>query len=409
MKKILVLTEEFRAMTNANGICTKAIVDVLAKKNDVQVLSIIDSFKKDLPNEFDGIKVHYQNNVWWELKTNPEHSHFIQNVEIAIRKFRSLLMKPFFPFNSISPIVRFYFNACRLHEKNNFDIVLCFFHPFESFIVGSLLKKKYPKLKVVHYMLDSLSNYTPHIKLLSKEFCHRRYLKMETWGYTNCDSIINLQVQKKFYNSNPRYDRFLNKMKYADIPLFKHHREGYDLKVKKGMLVYAGSLVREFRNPSYALRLLSLLPHQYKSFFYSSGDCNDMVHDYARKYKTIVEGGYIQHNLLEKQLEDAEVLINIGNYKLNMIPSKIFEYFSYEKKIIHFYKDDGDTCLPYLKKYPYVILIDERDSIEKNLSKLISFLSKKIDPRAESDWYNSFDMNTPEYSAELVLEENDTL
>ena len=183
MKKILVLTEEFRALTNATGVCTKAIVDTLSKNNDVIVLSTIDSFQNDLPEEYDGIKVKYQANAWWELKDNIDRSYTLQQTVKVIRKARNLLMKPLFPISSFSPIVRFYLNACRLQKKYNFDIVLCFFHPFESFIVGGLLKKKYPQLKVVHYMLDTLLNYTPYAKLLSKEFCHERLLRLEGWGY----------------------------------------------------------------------------------------------------------------------------------------------------------------------------------------------------------------------------------
>ena len=102
-------------------------------------------------------------------------------------------------------------------------------------------------------------------------------------------------------------------------------------------------------------------------------------------------------------MEEAEVLINFGNYNLNMIPSKIFEYFSFGKKIIHFYKDDNDTCIPYLKKYPYSLLIDERDTFEYNLKKLLGFLSATICSIPNREWCQAFYMNRPEYSVNLIL------
>ena len=37
----------------------------------------------------------------------------------------------------------------------------------------------------------------------------------------------------------------------------------------------------------------------YKAIFYCSGDCYDLISEYACKYNTIVAGGYIQHDLLE--------------------------------------------------------------------------------------------------------------
>lgn len=407
MKKILILTEEFRAMTNANGVCTKAIVDVLTRDNDVMVLSTIDSFEKNFPNKYDGVKVMYRNNAWWEFKDNPKDSRTKQQMVKIVRKARNLLMKPFYPICSISPTFRFYKKACKLHEEYGFDIVLCFFHPFEAFIVGGLLKKKYPELTVVQYMLDTFMNYIPDVRLLSKAFIHKRNLRLENWGYRHCDRIINLQVQRASYDKDPNYNKFKSKMVYADIPLFKKRVcSDSGVSIKNGTMIYAGSLVKKFRNPAYALNLLSLMPPKYRATFYCGGDCNEMVREYAKEYDNIVMGGYIQHDLLEEKMGEAGVLINFGNYKLNMIPSKIFEYFSYEKKIIHFYKDDADTCLPYLKKYPYALLIDERESVEYNLKKLLAFLSKEIEPAKNKDWQKAFYMNTPEYSAKLILGED---
>lgn len=405
MKKILVLTEEYQAMTNATGVCTKAIVDALSKENDVIVLSTVNSFDTNLPSEYDGVRVEYQNNKWWELKDNPNRPYLYQQIIKVIRRARNLLMKPFYPIKSISSTIRLYYKACQLQKKYKFDIVLCFFHPFESFIVGGLLKKRYPGIRVVHYMLDTLMNYTPYEKLLSKKFCHERNLKLEDWGYQHCDCIINLQVQQRFYNNDPNYSIYKNKMVYTDIPLFKNQSSSVvgSMHTVKGMMIYAGSLAKKFRNPSYALKLISMMSEEYKAIFYCSGDCNDMVSRYANKYNTIEMGGYIQHDLLEKKLEEAEVLINFGNYKLNMIPSKIFEYFSFGKKIIHFYKDDNDTCIPYLKKYPYSLLIDERDALEYNLKKIDEFLSTEIHLSLNKDWHQAFYMNSSEYSVKLIL------
>ena len=186
------------------------------------------------------------------------------------------------------------------------------------------VEKKYPEVKVVHYMLDTLLNYTPYARLLSKKFCHERYLKLENWGYSHCDCVINLLVQRKFYTDDARYDKFKDKMAYADIPLLTERNDVCNQPIRKGTMIYAGSLLKEFRNPSYALKLFSLLPEKYRAIFYCSGDCDDMINEYSQKYKTIIKSGYIQHDLLERKMSEAEVLINFGNYKLNMIPSKIF-------------------------------------------------------------------------------------
>ena len=69
----------------------------------------------------------------------------------------------------------------------------------------------------------------------------------------------------------------------------------------------------------------------------------------------------ISHEAAIDLIKSGEVLLNLGNANPNLVPSKIFEYMSMGKPIISTYCSDEDTSLVYLKNYPNVLLIDERN------------------------------------------------
>ena len=398
MDKILIITEEYVPNANATGICTQSIVDELKKKSYVTVLSKTN-LKKGA-KVYKGEQIFYQYNKWWEFRNVSSKNKFRQFALQLLKRVHNVLMKPFYPIESFSSLFRLIYTTYNLQKNNNYKKVVCFFHPTESILVGVFLKKLFPDIKFILYMLDSLANYTPTLKLLPKSFCHKRNIIYEYVGYKYADLIIHLMVQKKYYFNNESYIDFYRKFRFADIPLFKNIESNNKTRRKK-VLLYTGSLNHEFRNPQYALSLLAMIDVQVN--FFCSGDCDHIVKEYANNNDNINFCGYVEHSKIKEEILCAEVLLNFGNFRLNMIPSKIFEYFSYQKKIIHFYKDDFDTCLPYLKKYPYALLIDEREDVFINRKKIINFLDETI---IKSDtWKQVFYRNTPSFSCNIILKE----
>ena len=44
------------------------------------------------------------------------------------------------------------------------------------------------------------------------------------------------------------------------------------------------------------------------------------------------------------------------------------------KPIIHFYSSLDDVAIPYLEKYPFALLINQNDHINRNVIKIIGFI-----------------------------------
>ena len=100
---------------------------------------------------------------------------------------------------------------------------------------------------------------------------------------------------------------------------------------------------------------------------------------------------------------DSDVLISIGNKDSDFLPSKTLVYMGTGKPIIHFYGDEHDTSLEYLRKYPRALLVNLEDDIEENAKKIVHFLSEPTDEICNPALLlNLFYENTSAYTAEKM-------
>lgn len=82
-----------------------------------------------------------------------------------------------------------------------------------------------------------------------------------------------------------------------------------------------------------------------------------------------------------------------------MAPSKIYEYMSTGKPIIHTYTWEKDPCIEPLMKYGNALLLNEKEEVDVNsICKFIedSYIIPYSDVKAK------FMSATPEYTADLI-------
>lgn len=316
---------------------------------------------------------------------------------------------PIYPVQSIYFAMKNFEHANTLYEKNKFDAVVSTCNLIEGVIAGILLKKKYHNIKFCLYALDSLSNRGAG-QYLSKNFIDKKGWFWEKNIYKHADLILNVKCHEKHY-AQSRYELFREKMQIVDFPLFKEpeisNLEFHDNNDNKTInFVYSGSLYCSFRNPKYICDTFALInSNQYVVSFYSRGDSEELLKEYeSRTFGIIRRKGFIERQKLEQVTSHANFLISIGNSNTDMVPSKIFEYMSTGKPIIHFYSDENDSCLPYYKKYPLALLVKEDYSILSNNAKNIkSFIANSVNVKLSyEDIMNIFSLNTPIYTANII-------
>lgn len=414
MKKILILMGAYYPNPLANGICVHNIAKTLSSSGiEVHIIC----FRKDgekREEKFDDIYVHrirmrlfFLLRFWGEKNRTNSLGKSALKIALLSNKFKKIIYFPLFPMVSITFIYRYIHEAIILHKKNDFDLVLKVCKPFEATVAGSIFKKKFPKVVNVLYDLDTLTN-SEYPQILP-EFLYRNQLRMwEKFIYRQSDLILNLNCHKRHFQ-NGNYNEFANKMDYVDIPLLKTCLSNVNdtgINNDEITFLYAGTLNKKMRNPEFMCRILYEISKiiNIKLNIYSRGECDDIIALYQKSSDNKIQRhDYVDKSKIDEIIGSSDILINIANKDSEMIPSKIFEYFSTGKKIIHFYSDDKDTCIPYFKKYLNSLLINYRDKDEINIKKILQFIKCSKKEITDSDLKNLFCQNTPEYTANKIL------
>ena len=389
-------------VTDANGNCILAVAERLQKKGvNIHIVAdtIVDG--KDVCYNLQGIKVY-------NIKKNFFDKCMCDYVfSKIIRYVYKIIQLPFYPIDKAYTYYRLYKIIKELDKKHHFHAIVSVFQPMSSLFLGGWLKQR---KKLILYMLDTLVYYIPPHRVLPNWFIKKRFMQIERWIYKKADLIINMQNYKSYYKDNVKFDCFESKMRYVDFPLFtptweidksKNYFNNGKLNIS-----FMGSLYPEFRNPAYVLKVMSPILDEENSIlhFFSRGE-EDVINDYSNKCTCIESHGFVSREIANEVKLSTDIFINIANNGVNMVPSKIFEYMSYGKRIIHFYHGNEDTCIPYLKKYPYVLIINEMDDFYNNQKKIKDFMKIQIDLNKLGEILKGFKMNTPEYTANIIMEE----
>lgn len=218
-----------------------------------------------------------------------------------------------------------------------------------------------------------------------------------------------MECNRKKY-SNVKYSKYFDKFSFLDFPLIEHteraenRTEKYDGSLVK--LLYTGALDNTYRSPYYFLEVYNLISKNLSVEFhlYAKGNSIPKIEEMYKQNSSIKSFGYIPKKELERKIEEADYLINIGNKFSSMLPSKILTYFMTGKPIIHIKSQETDSSIQYLEKYGLFLIIYESDPVEKSAKKLMDFIKNNYHKRLSSTYVeNKFEHNTPKWNAKQIL------
>jgi hypothetical protein len=411
------MTDFYLPKPLANGICIHQIALTL-KEMGYEIH--ISSFKMDRQLEeenYEGIYIHrVKPRLFFKLRSYGEDNvkslmgQISYKLAMFINKFKKILYLPFYPITSPLFIWRYYRRVNLLHRKYKFDTIISVYNPIEALVCGFMMKKKYNSVKWGIYVLDSLSNGLK-IKFLSEGWLDKKGWKWEKIFYSYSDKVFNIKCHQE-HHSKERYNTFRTKMEIVDIPLFRSLQLNYKdyeniFDNKYINLVYTGALSFELRNPKYLCdSFVNINSNRlYRLHFYSRGNCETMIEEYQRKTEgLIIRYGYVEMQESMAAICAADILISVGNRNSDMIPSKTFEYMSTGKKIIHFYTSLKDSSLPYFKKYPNALLINENEDFQLNSERIKKFVDEGYIPLKFNEIADLFIENTPEFTSRKIDE-----
>lgn len=318
--------------------------------------------------------------------------HFFKLVSIAYR----------WPFYYKFRTNRIYRNTIQqLNTQNNYSAIIGVSLPVDTVYNGSFFDN------FIVYELDAITN-NPGNNGKIKRLYKSRLNKIEKRVFDKASLIIHMNFNKTYFESK-EFVRYCNKTTYSNIPNLIKPKTISQLSSDILVFSYFGTLVRDFRNPSYLITLFEEIKHRITARinFYTRGNCEDILENAKlRNQGYIFANGYISpEDVIAKQSE-SDFLLSIGNKltgKDRSLPSKVFEYIATGKPIIHIHGGENDSAIEYLEKYELSCIINPSNNIIENANTLVDFIEKNKRKRLDFDLIkNLFNDNTPEYTADII-------
>ncbi len=416
MKHIVFIAGSYYPYYSAVGKCLGNVVEELEKNNRVTVIcfnSKINQDSKERYSNHDIVRVYtdsmYRRNL---LEKN------IQNTQGMAKKFSKLEFNFHKAGQVISTVISKETIKKQLVDKylealnglNNIDVIIPTCNPFDSVIAAIEYKKKHSYVKIVPFLFDKFSmSHSLHRLKINRIIKMKHHLSLEENMIKNSERVMFVESWKEHLIKN--FSEYNEKFCLVEHPLIKPMnltKVNTFFDNNKINITYSGLLSKAVRSPKYVLRLFSNILKEHKNIvlhFYVIGNEVEVVNEYSKQFPNqIINHGWVKTEIVHQAMVNSSYLLSIGANDITQMSSKIFEYMSCGKPIIHTYVDKNDPANSILKKYPLAICIDQEDELIKdNIQKLEKFLVKNKKYLVEFEKVKRIFFNAlPRYSADII-------
>ena len=390
MSKILVVSSKSYEKARADGLCGKNLKEGF-RNNDVYLLGYADIEGSGLLN-----------------RGNNEYEFFYHDNKKKGNKYLKIAERLIKPEIDYELAERFEKNIELIIESENIDALVAVFFPLETAVAVSNIKKKYPHLKTILYEVDSSTDVEYYLSRLDRYYisAYKRYMK-SIYAYFDYVLVMNAHYRHVYECFG---DILGDKLKIIDSPVLCFNEKlDYDNHKDRDTVnfFYTGFLNSETYSPLPILKFFELNGDKkcWRLHFYSRGNCEEMLKEASEKDKRIYVHGYVSKEELNRSLKEADIFLSVSyDFKPNSIPSKVFEYFNSNRLVIHFCEKENIFTREYMGKYPRGYVVYNSRMIEEN-DMTVDFINKSLNNELPViDAKSVFEMNTPEYSAELIKE-----
>lgn len=409
-EKILCMVDKYFPDSSANTICCKHVMDCLKKKGyQVDVLTVKQSANDnswEIQDNTNIIKLenyqskflrffgkYFKANKWNEVPS------FVRKAMGALQSLKGIFRAKtnYVALDSLS-YSNIYKQITRVEKK--YDIIISFCMPFTWNVIAYQMLKKGLADRWYPILLDA---YVYNKTLKPSKINYRKKLENKFLSKANFVFVADGTIEE---NLRQGYiPEFSNKLLQIHLPVLTKLIEVKTKKKEKKsntILVYTGLFYEKIRNPEKMLDILSQLEKENEIRLFGDG-CEDVISKKKELFKggNLFVGGRISHKQCLEEIDEADILINLGNVVTNQMPSKIFEYISYGKPIINFYFTEEDMCLKVFDKYPLVFSINLNDYNQKKINELKEFIQKNKNIQLD---YEQATKSLVEYRVENIVD-----
>lgn len=406
MRVLFITTDAYPNFGTTVNILKKLFFDGrLEKKIDEICILTFKSTIDDSDYEIiDNIKI-YRAMSWLRMSIRGRYSQLsaINRLKVSFEKAWQRMKYHRYHHNSYPFIAKENIKAlCREMRKINadsFDYIIPIFGCHDA--PAAVLKYRPKHAKILLYQVDPCStNWT----LDKKDY--KKALRFEMNMYQHATAVLTMPV---IYNEVQHIipEDWKKKFYPIELPLVTRPpkyeiQKSEDSKIK---CVFSGLIYLGIRDPSYTLKLFRTLTESGKASLHMVGVKKEELPEIYQDMDVICYGRVLADKA-QQVMNEADVLVNIGNLMTNQIPSKIFDYASQGKPILNVCKNANCPTLPYMEKYPLALNLMEDDSqFDDQLARLKDFLETKSKERLSfEEVEKTFESATPAYCANWLCD-----
>jgi len=274
--------------------------------------------------------------------------------------------------------------ALRLMSTRDYDAFISVSHPFTGHLVGWLVHWFFPKK---HWMVDIGDPFALFEEIPQNNLkLYRRlnyFIERQIITAASSLSVTTEGTRLAYKKAFPNIQK-----EYVVIPplIGVAQQESKAKSNSDGVinLVYQGTLYRELRNPRGMLQTLNVLVRnsslKFRLHLYGQiNDCQPVLDEFQHLIgNNIALHGSVSKSLANEAMQNADVLINIGNKTSYQLPSKIVDYMALGKPILNFASVRPDSSEEVLREYTRSLTFHDGDwADKKKIEKLEKFL---LDP-----------------------------
>ena len=367
-KKILIVSHQYLPHISPRTTRWRLIVEDLTSRGyHVSVITGTKQIKEDNNIIYVGNKS--SSNVVNQMR---EKSRDLSGSNIVKKLFYNILKKIYraivrtfaWPDYSMFWLLSIYKNKKRLNL--DYDLMISVSLPFSSHIAAYILNKKNKK----EWVMDigdpfTLKKDAPENNKILYSFLNKYY---ENKFYSLANKILFTHEDAKsahidYFHINPKKVFIANPISdYNEDILTSSINYNYNLKpIKYG---YFGIFTKGVRSPK---NFLNYIKNQIDIEFhwYVNEDSKNEIITNNDELESIFHNLVDRDEALKLMSSTVHCLLSIGNLNNKQLPSKVVEYISTGKPVVHFSEIDEDPVINIAEDFPNLFIISNKTDLEK--------------------------------------------
>lgn len=396
-KKLLVLMDSYYPDSRATTYIMQRILENLSKDYAVTVcvLNLMNRCDRDnAPSEHNGINIRYLKPLDYSGFFKKCY-HYINSKRVFARYKRKY--KTTYGYYALKHYSR---QIERIIKEQGIKNVVSIASPTDVHICADMVMEKCRNVKWFPVCFD------PHAYNMSySEKMREAFVAEEKILYEKATAILMLKQAENDYENNT-----LNrKIVYFDLPIMRGASCPPVVDSDKpAVLTYIGNFYKGIRNPDRMLQLLSKIKIDVViELIGSFSGWGDELESYISRWesafgKKLKVLGRKSREEIKDYIARSDIMLNLGNTTHNQCPSKVLDYISIGKPIIHFKQVNDCSSMSYLKKYPLIFVAETYGADDDIVCRLEDFIKtskgKTVSPNMIESLY---EQNTIPYICDI--------